>query len=474
MFRLVFIFIFVLQQVASLAQQSNSLYLMHRIPQANLLNPAVQIECPVYVGVPFLSSLHLNLNSTGFSYNDIAMETSANFPSLVLQMHSWDYLSGELHYTPVSFGFMYDNEQYFNFAWTERVESKLFVSKKLMSLLANGNTQFVGPGMVTSNPGINGFYYREFSFGYSYELQSNTLVGLHAKVLFGLGGVFTRRKTIDIDIDALTYNIDAQWNPKVDVSYPLTVSTDAEGNVTGVGASRFSPLPFFLNFSNPGFAFDLGFIKPGDRVTWSGSILDLGFIWWSGKSSRFSNQGHFIFRGATPDDLLDPAAYIDMLADSINNQVQFQHQYSGFTTLLNPKAYLGATYDINKNLQAGAVFRTEWYPGRPVMGFTLLASAITNKGSALSLTYTIQNGSFANIGAALNLGGERFQFYLLSDNLLAPFFPEKVRNANLRFGFNMFWGCIQKKKKVKKLTSGCGCFWDMSLTEKRRQHGVKK
>jgi len=63
------------------------------------------------LGYHFLSSLHLNLNSTGFSYADIANGTgNAYLPGLVSQMHSWDYLSEEIHYSPVSFGFMYDND----------------------------------------------------------------------------------------------------------------------------------------------------------------------------------------------------------------------------------------------------------------------------------------------------------------------------------------------------------------------------
>lgn len=99
---------------------------------------------------------------------------------------------------------------------------------------------------------------------------------------------------------------------------------------------------------------------------------------------------------------------------------------------------------------------------------------MAKKGSSVSLTYSVMNGSFINVGAAFNLGGESFQFYMLTDNLLAPFYPEKVRNANLRFGFNLFWGCKQKKKKLSiPASSGGGCFWTWGLDEKRKQHGVK-
>ena len=224
------------------AQQDNTLFMLHNIPQSNFTNPAVQIQCPTYVGVPLLSSIHFNVNSTGFSYGDVANGSEiANLNTLVAGLHRWDFVSEEVHYTPVSFGFMYDRNQYFNFAWSERVETKVFFPKKLLSLFTDGNTQYVGVGMKTRNPGVNTMYYREFSLGYSKKVNSGLILGVHGKILFGLAGAFTRRKPVDVEVDALTHNIDARWNPMVDVAYPLSVATNTSGNVTDVTADGFSP-----------------------------------------------------------------------------------------------------------------------------------------------------------------------------------------------------------------------------------------
>lgn len=457
------------------SQQDNTLFLMHNIPQSNLINPAVQINCQQYIGLPTLSSFHLNFNSTGFSYSSFANGTTAlDLNGLMGQMHSWDFLSEELHYTPISFGFMYDRKQYFNFAWTERVETKVFIPKKFLSLFVDGNTQFLGNGLKTRNPGVNAMYYREFSFGYSKQLKNDLIVGVHAKLLFGLGGIFTRRKPINVEVDALTHDLYGSWNPKVDVAYPVSVETDAQGNVTGVNPDGFSPMSFFLNFGNQGLAADFGFIWKKDDITWSGSILDLGLIWWHKNTTRFENQGEFAYRGATPADLADPNAYIDELNDSINNQIQFTHQKKGFFTLLNPKIYFGGNYPIHERLLVGGHIRTEWYPGRPVLGFTLSGTAYSKKGSSVSVTYSAMNGSFMNLGLGFGWGTEKFQFYMMSDNLMVAFFPEKARNANLRFGFNMFFGCTDKKKEVKvPRTDGCGCYWRWDDKTRRRKSGVK-
>lgn len=466
--------VLIIFRLGLVAQQDNTLFLQHNIPQSNIVNPAVQIKCPAYIGVPLLSSLHFNFNSTGFSYSSFANGGSAlNLNALVAQMHSWDFISGEVHYTPVSFGFMYDNKQYYNFSWTERVEFKTFFSKELLSLFVDGNTQYVGDRLKTRNPGVNAMYYREFSFGYSKMVESNLTLGIHAKLLFGLGGAFTRRRLVEVQVDPLTHDLHGSWNPRVDLAYPVNVSTDANGNVSDVSFENFSPAGFLLNFGNQGLAADLGFIWTRDNITWSGSVLDLGFLWWHKQTTRFENKGEFIYRGATPADLDNPDDYIDELTDSIENQIQVKYNESGFVTMLNPKVYFGGSIPVYERVTVGAQFRSEWYPGRPILGVTLSGSVHGKKGGSFTISYSAMNGTLNNLGLGLGWGGDFFQFYMLSDNVLAAFYPENARNVNLRFGFNIFFGCVEKKKKVKvPRDAGCGCYWQWDDRAKRKNAGL--
>ena len=53
------------------AQQSNTLFFMHSLPEANYVNPAVQIECGIFVGLPLVSSFHMNIANSGFSAGKI-------------------------------------------------------------------------------------------------------------------------------------------------------------------------------------------------------------------------------------------------------------------------------------------------------------------------------------------------------------------------------------------------------------------
>ena len=443
----------------SYSQQDNTLFFLHNIPQSNFTNPAVQINCPYYFGMPLLTTLHLNVNSTGFSYNSFSPgEAELDIDKLISKMHYQDFISAEVHYTPFSMGFMYDRKQYFNFAWTEKVETKIFYPKKLLKLANDGNTQYVGDGFRTRNPGVNAVYYREFSFGYSRKLMKNWIIGGHVKVLFGLGGMYTRRKPVKLTFDENTYNLDAQWNPKVNIALPLDVGVSPEGYVGSIAVGDISPVRFLLNFRNQGLATDFGFIYMNDDITWSGSLLDLGMIWWHYQTNRFENKGHFAFRGATIDDIDDADAYIEELRDSISNQTRITYSEKGFISFLNPRLYLGGTYPIWGNIRAGAHTRIEFYPGRPIFGLTLSAMTFSPKGASLGVNYSIMNGSYLNLGLGFGWGGEHFQFFMMSDNVMAAFKPEKARNVNLRFGFNFFIGCVEKKKEYKMpSSSGCGC-----------------
>jgi hypothetical protein len=355
---------------------------------------------------------------------------------------------------------MYDKNQYFNFAWTEKVDVKMFYSRAIVDLLKEGPTQYIGDGVSSRNPGMNAFYYREFSFGYSTKVGRYSLIGGHAKVLFGLAGVFTKRKPVNLSVNQLTYNIDASWNPKVNTSLPLVVSYNALGNVSSASLGSINPVNFLLNFKNQGLATDFGFIYKKDKITWSGSILDVGLIWWHDQTNKFENKGEIYFQGATLTDGMDPVAYANSIRDSLSNQFRFKATQKGFITFLNPRIYFGGTYPIHKQIKVGALGRTELYPGRPIVGLTLSATAFTQKGSTLSVNYSIMNGSFVNVGVGAGFSNDKFQFFILSDNVVFFFSPETTRNANIRFGFNFFIGCNEEKKKYKfPKGSDCGCNW---------------
>jgi hypothetical protein len=77
------------------------------------------------------------------------------------------------------------------------------------------------------------------------------------------------------------------------------------------------------------------------------------------------------------------------------------------------------------------------------------------KAFAATMSYTIMNNKFDQIGTGLAFGRRGAQFYILTDNIPVRFtrdastsliWPYNARMISLRFGVNLFFGCDKKEK----------------------------
>ena len=87
-----------------------------------------------------------------------------------------------------------------------------------------------------------------------------------------------------------------------------------------------------------------------------------------------------------------------------------------------------------------------------------------------SLSYTIMNNKFNQVGAGIALGHRGAQFYLITDNIILRFtkdiqsplfWPYNARMVSLRFGINLLFGCNQKDNKYhpKNRRDACPAYW---------------
>jgi hypothetical protein len=78
------------------------------------------------------------------------------------------------------------------------------------------------------------------------------------------------------------------------------------------------------------------------------------------------------------------------------------------------------------------------------------------KAFAATMSYTLMNRKFNQIGAGLAFGNRGAQFYILTDNIPVRFtrdvsssliWPYNARMLCLRFGLNLFFGCDKAEKE---------------------------
>ncbi|MCK5134497.1 MAG: hypothetical protein KAR19_01820 [Bacteroidales bacterium] len=440
-------FILLLVSIPVAGQQSNTFYLMHQVPQSNLLNPAVQLQCKWYVGIPGLASSHFSYNNTAFTYNDLAGSNTWNIDGVFDQMHRVDLFAAEALLNLVSVGYRYKS-LYFTFNIIEKTHVYQTVPKDLAEMALYGNGPFIGETTRFNATRSAGYYNREYSLGISKVMDQNWTVGLRGKLLFGKANLYSSRSDIDFTTRENNFDLLLEGDYTLNSSFPVTITQDAEGNIDGITLNEINYVRMLLNRGNPGFAFDLGIIyRYDDRITLSASLLDVGMIRWRTDLNNVSGAGSFEYVGADPGTDIISFDFLADIRDSLLNSFDVSVSQAPYFSYLPAQLFLGGSFHIRENIKLGLVNRNVIFHSKAHSSVTLSANADLADRILATVSWSYLNNSIKNIGAGLAYHGKGFQLHLVSDNLLGFFYPFDTRSVNLRAGFNVMFGCPRNKKE---------------------------
>jgi hypothetical protein len=444
--------------LAAIGQHSQTLYYMERLPQVTSMNPAVQPVSNFYLGFPVVSNVNLNIGNNTFSYNDLIYESaevgskitflhpSYNIDNFLSKMNEDNDIFTDLSANIFNIGFRAD-DSYFSIKIQEKSGLRMSYPKDLADILLTGNEDFKGETAHFGNFSILSSHYLEYSFGFSHQVSDELTFGINAKYLNGLGllksedfnlGMYTSE---DGDSISLTSDISLKG------SMPLNVSTDSAGYVEN---TEFGDMGLSDITANPGFAIDFGATyELTDNISFSASVIDLGFINYRNLAHNYNVNGQFSFTGIDVSDEFgsngesDP---MENLGDSLKEEVKMEYSEQGFLHFLGPKIYAGARYYVGDRLDFGLLSRTQFYNGRTMQSFTLSANTRPIRGFSLTASYSILNNAYNNLGLGVILRLGPFQVYAISDTFSAGLWPHKTKSFNLRFGLNFAFGNNPEKR----------------------------
>jgi hypothetical protein len=210
-----------------------------------------------------------------------------------------------------------------------------------------------------------------------------------------------------------------------------------------------------MDSRNPGGAIDLGFKYVfNNKLNLYGSLLDLGFIRYKNNVTGVKASGEFKFDGwdiqpyfnTTNDSVAQEHA--NQFKDSVIKIFEPQLTKKAYSYWLAPKMYLGGTYTFTDKFNVGLLFRGDFFLKRLHGGVTLSGNANLAKWFMGTVSYTVENNSFKQIGAGILLKMAFFQFYVVTDNVCGFIWPDAARNFNIRLGINMLFGCNKKNAKT--------------------------
>jgi len=452
------------------AQDSQTLYYMNRVPQSTFMNPAIQPTCNFFLGLPVVSSVQMGVGNNAYSLSDIVKKHPTN-DSLILflnpdanydkgdfidKLDNNNYFFENLQTDLLTFGFRV-KKWYFTFNLSEKLDVSFNYPKDLMVLALYGNEKFFNETADFSTLGVNGIFWREYGLGVSKQIGNNLTIGIRGKVLFGhvaevMGnnsmGMYSSRDSIYIHANTI-----------INTSVPLDAKTTAEGEFDGfdeTGLDSIDYIDYAMQHNNMGFGVDFGiYYKPVKKLALSFSVVDLGYIKWDTDVTNLALNGEFTFKGVDLGELNtnDSASFnslFEEILDSLENSFKVTNQATSFTTSLSTKIYVGASWLISKKFDLSFLYRGYYFNDHLSSAYTFSANARPIRGLSTTISYSIMNGSYNNIGIGLVLGGAPLQIYVIADNASAALWGHQTTSLNFRVGLNIAFGCREKTKAQDK------------------------
>lgn len=432
----------------ALAQFNLGLHQFTGVPQSTFTNPAIMPQAKFFLGLPVVNSVYVNYYNPSFVLDDIIREVGDS--SMLDFSKLYEDRAGKTFSFNVEqqadlfhLGFRMGRKNFLSFGAYQVLQTRYSLPVDLLRLLQNGSLDpyFRDNPVSLNDIDINVKAYLAYHVGYSREITKKLNVGVRFKYLSGAAGGQTEyaQGGINWQTDSLVVTNNFRYNAS-------NINTLGGGGSLDFGGLAFSP-------GNNGTAFDFGLAyKLTKRLMISASVTDLGSIRWANDLTSFvSDSGSFTYKGGSTNvgenDSGDPFSGV---ADSLSTAFKINRVEPGkeFTTQLNTRYLVSASYEFLKGNQLGVIFSGNRYSEEFYPAFTAFYQSNLWNLLYLRANYTVSPGSFDNLGGALAVKLGPVQVYTVADNLLALGNQGNVSTFNIRLGLNILFGMRGYKDKT--------------------------
>jgi hypothetical protein len=336
----------------------------------------------------------------------------------------------------------------------EKDNAVALYTRGLIAFTLRGSPEFEGQSVQLKGTRFSFNHYREYAFGISKKYSDRLTLGLKAKLLFGKFNFTTANSLFGMYIEDNTHDIVFAIDGGFNSSLPYSLRTENPGSYRFYKRYDAPTLKHLMNARNPGIALDFGFIfKYSDRMTFSGSLLDLGLIFYRSNLTNYSLTGNHTYHGPFGAGQVTDQYLWDVF-DELNQNMTNGLTYNSYSYFLDPKLYLGAAYKLNERFDFNMLVFNRLLPGKLQTGATVSLLTRPSEKLETSISWSYMNRSIANLGIGIGYGKNPLQLYVVSDNIFAFILPLSVKNVNLRLGINLKLSCKEKFNMDQ-----CGCNW---------------
>lgn len=453
-------------------QNSQVLYYMN-LPQNHFLNPAMRPSNSLYIGLPGMSGINLNMNNNFVNFSDVIVKGPEG--SLVTFLHpDYDiskFLSKIKNSNSIEpeamvqiFGLGFSaGKSYISFDVNERAEGNMVIPGDLFRLALEGNEAFLGKSIDLSSLRGDIKYFREAAIGYSRELFPGLRAGVRIKYLGGIAAVSIKNRGLSVTVnDDYSHTFDADIT--MNFSAPVQIYRDGEGIIDSIAIDDdrlkdivTSPFP-----RNSGFGIDLGVVYSlTNKINVSASLTDFGYIRWKNDVTNLKSKNSFLYSGLNITDVVNGDKEIEDVAnellDSLKTAFDPRQTSDPFSTLMPFGFTVGGSYNLTKSFSVGVISYSRFIGKQVRQSLTFSGNLNLGNAFSTSISYSASNHRWDNIGAGIAFRLGVVQFYMLSDRIPISWnrikdgensflVPYSWNSVNLRLGMNLVFGNRVKKK----------------------------
>ena len=449
-------FILVLSVVKISAQNKQVLYDFAELPQTLLLNPGAETNYKFHFGMPFLSGFSIGYGSSEVVLTDIFALDNKNINDKVSTMlnslSSRDFVKFNSQIEIFNGGFRGDQNTYFSFGFYEEIDAIGYYPKDALLLFSEGNNAYLNKSFSASQLLYKVDVLGVLHAGVSRKINDQLTLGGRFKIYSSALNLESKNNTGTVTTVLGADNIYKHYLSDINVNFRTS------GLVVD-GVYLEDPTVYLKNTflgGNLGIGFDFGFtfhINP--QLEFSGSILDFGFINHTKNIKNTTTKGNFIFEGIKFSyDANNPKDYWEQIDDDFKEQLPTKDNQESYISWRPTKLNAALKYSFGERrskicydntykdfytdalgIQVYSVFR----PLSPQLALTgFYQKSITNKIHT-KVTYTIDDFSYANIGAGLSAQFGKVNLYGMVDNILEYSNLSAANSLSLQVGINLIF-----------------------------------
>ena len=438
------------------AQNKQVLYDFAEIPQTLMLNPAVDFQGKFHVSIPGLSQISLHGGFSGFSAFDLLADNDVSINDKIKEVYKsfgkTEFLSFNQQLEILNIGFRHRNNNYISFGYYQELDVLFKFPKDLVDLYYNGNTVLdrkYSARKLSAQAELLGV----FHVGVSRKVSEFTRIGGRIKIYSSVASASTKQNNGYFYTENGTDNIYRQHLANVD----LLLETSGIRLPDNVDVDQSYIQNKFLFGGNLGIGLDLGFTyKPKDQWEITGSIQDLGFIYYTKNVESYRVKGNYQLDGFQLNfDPNTPDNYWNDLKNDFEERIGTDTIHANYMNFRPAKINGSLTYSFGRKRLDDCTFINRISPYTHKVGAHLFSRlnivhsyvAATlfyerRLGNAIStkITYTADPFSFANVGFGISARAGAFNIYATADNLLGLRNVYAMKSTNFQFGMNLIFG----------------------------------